>query len=113
MCIIEWTRRQCENPQQITSDLFDSYWRQNQDIGDINILLDLADEAGLNLMKARAVLDDPDDVSSILDEANAFREAGVEAVPTFIVNEKQGFSGALPPARLAESFEQLFDLTSA
>ena len=39
-------------------------------------------------------------------EADAFRGAGVSGVPTFIVNERTGFAGALPPARLADALRQ-------
>ncbi len=41
------------------------------------------------------------------EEAQAFRQGGVTGVPTFIVNERTGFQGALPKAQLLEAFKQL------
>ena len=66
----------------------------------------IAEKAGLDADNARRDLAKPESVTEIKSEAEGFRKAGISGVPTFIVNERAGFSGALPPVRLAETLVQ-------
>lgn len=91
--------------------LYAAYWDKGADIGDDETLVAIADEAGLNRDNALADLKNPKSAGEIKAEAEAFRQAGVTGVPTFIVNERNGFSGALPPARLADALRQAANAT--
>mgnify|MGYP003700319087 CR=1 FL=1 len=92
--------------ERLADALYAAYWDDGADISDIEILTSLADAAGLDPENARRDLADEKSASEVKSEADAFRQAGVSGVPTFIVNERNGFSGALPPARLAETLRQ-------
>ena len=48
-----------------------------------------------------------EDADDVAEEAAAFREGGVTGVPTFIVNEEQGFAGALPKDQLLAAIKEL------
>ncbi len=92
--------------ERLAEKLYDAYWNGGADIGDTDTLVAIAEDAGLDPENARRDLSSPKSVNEIIAEAEAFRRAGVTGVPTFIVNERTGFSGALPPARLAEALQQ-------
>lgn len=89
--------------ERLATALYDAYWNEDADLGDTETLVALAEGAGLDPENARRDLSSPKSINEIIAEAEAFRRAGVTGVPTFIVNERTGFSGALPPARLAEA----------
>ena len=90
--------------ERLVENLYDAYWENGADIGDDAALLAVAEETGLDVDNARRDLNDPKSKNTVLAEAEAFRQAGVTGVPTFIINERDGFSGALPPARMADAF---------
>ena len=92
--------------ERLSLKLYSAYWDDGADIGDIETLVEIARDAGLDADNARRDLSDDKSAAEIKDEAGAFRQAGVTGVPTYIVNERTGFSGALPPARMADALRQ-------
>ncbi len=92
--------------ERLAEKLYSAYWDDGADIGDDEVLVAIAEAAGLDPDNARADLANPKTANEVLAEAAAFRQAGVTGVPTYIVNERTGFSGALPPGRMAEALKQ-------
>ncbi|WP_428410551.1 DsbA family oxidoreductase [Hyphococcus sp.] len=92
--------------ERLALALYAAYWDEGRDIGDEETLAAIAADAGLDAENARQDLKNPKSAAEVKSEAEAFRQAGVTGVPTYIVNERTGFAGALPPARLADSLRQ-------
>lgn len=92
--------------ERLTELLYKSYWLEGADIGEDEILIDIADKAGLDPENTRRDLKSTKSKNEVLAEAEAFKRAGVTGVPTYIVNERNGFSGALPPERMAQTLVQ-------
>lgn len=92
--------------ERLAEKLYAAYWDEGADIGDVETLVAIADDVGLDRDNARRDLADPKSAEEVRAEAESFRRAGVTGVPTYIVNERTGFSGALPPARLADALKQ-------
>ena len=92
--------------ERLALALYAAYWDEGADIGDNETLITLAEAAGLDRDNARQDLDNPKSVNEIKAEAEGFRQAGVTGVPTFIVNERTGFAGAMPPMRLADALRE-------
>ena len=92
--------------ERIADMICDAYWNKGADIGDVETLVALAENAGLAADNARQIITNEDNAAEIKTEADHFRDAGVTGVPTFIVNERTGFSGALPPSRLADALKE-------
>lgn len=92
--------------ERLALKLYSAFWDDCADIGDVDTLVKIADAAGLDADNARRDLGDEKSATEVKAEAEAFRQAGVTGVPTYIVNERTGFSGALPPARMADALRQ-------
>ena len=92
--------------ERIADMVCDAYWNKGADIGDVETLVALAEDAGLAADNARQIITSAENAADIKTEATHFRDAGVSGVPTFIVNERTGFSGALPPSRLADALKE-------
>lgn len=92
--------------ERIAEMICDAYWNKGADIGDAETLAALAEKAGLAADNARRMIANAENAADVKTEADHFRAAGVTSVPTFIVNERTGFSGALPPSRLADALKE-------
>ena len=90
--------------ERLAGLLYSAYWDEGADIGDDETLISIAEEAGLDADNARRDLLSAKSKNEVLAEAEAFRRAGVSGVPTYIINERNGFSGAVPPERMAKAF---------
>lgn len=81
---------------------FDAHWQEGRDIGDVDVLVDLAGEAGVPEDEIRdAVADDGLDEELEARFAEA-KELGITGIPTFVYDEHAA-RGAIPP----EQFERL------
>jgi predicted DsbA family dithiol-disulfide isomerase len=88
------------------SALYAAYWNEDADLSNPERLADLARAAGLDAGAFLKRLLSGADRDAVRADAEAMRKAGVSGVPTFIVNERQGFSGALPPEELAAALRR-------
>jgi len=86
--------------------IFVAYFLDGRNIGDTGVLLDLADEAGLERGPAHAFLISGDGAESVRGEDMRARQLGIEGIPCFIVDKRFVISGAQEP----EAFYSLFDL---
>lgn len=80
--------------------LYDAYWLEDAAIGEIDTLAAVAASAGLDGDAFRTRMEAGEKRAETLADAEGLRDAGVSGVPTFIVNERRGFSGALPPQQM-------------
>ncbi|WP_440771863.1 DsbA family oxidoreductase [Natronorubrum sp. DTA28] len=81
--------------------IYDALWQDERDIGDEEVLADIAETVGLPAAEIRSAIDD-DGLRTELE--NRFLEAqrrGITGVPTFIAGE-QVARGAVPPAQLEQ-----------
>ncbi|MBE3638487.1 DsbA family oxidoreductase [Mangrovicoccus algicola] len=80
----------------VVSALFHAYFQDLRDIGDRDVLCDIADGAGLDAAMIRRLLEGESDLKLIVERDAAFRGMGVTGVPTFLVDRKQAVPGAQP-----------------
>jgi len=88
--------------------LFRRYFEGGEDIGQIDVLVAAAGEAGLDEAAARAFLESDDGHSEIEAGDVAARKLGINGVPCFIVNGRYALSGTQEP----EVFKRVFDLAA-
>jgi predicted DsbA family dithiol-disulfide isomerase len=95
----------------IVSKLFKAYFRDGRDIGDTEVLLVIAEDAGMDRAMTERLMQSDADLEDIrARDANA-RAKGVSGVPTFVVANQHVLPGAQPTALwgdvIAEISEQL------
>ena len=97
-----------ENKQAaMVSALFQAYWRDGRDIGDVEELCDIAEEVGLDPVAMARLLATDADASDLLARDQDARRKGVTAVPTFLIAQQYVVSGAQPPEVWAQVIEEL------
>jgi len=82
---------------ELVEALFEAYFFEGRDIGDDEVLVDIAADSGLNGEAVRAFLAEDDMVAEVLAEDMAARKAGINGVPCFIFNGRNVLAGAQPP----------------
>jgi predicted DsbA family dithiol-disulfide isomerase len=87
------------------SDLFRAYFVEGRDIGDLEVLIEIAQTIEMDPEMVRRLLNSDADMSDIqARDANA-RERGVTGVPTFIIANQHVVAGAQP----TELWEQVIN----
>lgn len=79
----------------VVEGLFAGYFTQGRDVGDCEILAQIAGEAGLDRAKVKAFLDGDDGREKVRLMTAAAYASGLTGVPTITVNGKALFSGAV------------------
>jgi len=82
---------------RVVSALFRTYWQDGRDIGDAEVLCDIADDCGLDAAVIARLLASDADRADIMERDAHARRQGVSGVPTFIVGRRHAVSGAQPP----------------
>jgi len=81
----------------VVNRLFEAYFEEGLDIGRKDVLLDLADEAGLDAAGARKALSSDESLDAVLDLEDEGIRMGIRGVPFFLLIGKYAVSGAQPP----------------
>lgn len=79
------------------SALFMAYFVDARDIGDPEVLADIADGIEMDASVVRRLLASDSDAQDIRDRDDHSRKMGISSVPTFIVGGKHAVPGAQPP----------------
>ncbi|WP_425078353.1 DsbA family oxidoreductase [Ruegeria denitrificans] len=96
---------------EVVDALFDAYFVQGRDIGDHEVLADIADSTGMDAAVVMKLLKSDADREEIRNRDAHSRKMGVSSVPTFIVANQHAVPGAQPPEMwekvIAEIMSQL------
>ena len=93
----------------VVQALFNAYFYNGRDIGDVDVLADAASEVSFDRQEVLNFLAGDDLTDEVRAEDTAARRAGITGVPCFVFNGRHALSGAHPP----EVLLQLFDLARA
>lgn len=93
----------------VVSFLFDAFFRQGQDIGDSQVLLNVADRAGMDRDMTKRLLGSDADKDDIRARDAHARAHGVSGVPTFVVANQHALRGAQPADLWARVLDELAD----
>ena len=94
--LIHWAGLEGRQTAVVTR-LFKAYFEAGQDIGDRNVLLDIAEGVGLDRAMIERLLDSDADREDIRARDAHARARGVTGVPTFVVANAHVLPGAQPP----------------
>lgn len=98
------------NGADVKERLMYAYFVENRFIGNIDVLANIAEEAGLNGEDARAFVTDPDELAAVAQADAHIRSLGVSGVPFFIFNQKVSVSGAQDPAILLGAMKRAVEI---
>jgi predicted DsbA family dithiol-disulfide isomerase len=93
----------------VVEALFQAYFSEGRDISDLQTLLDVVAEAGLDRHRAEGELDTDEGLAAMRAEEAEAHRLGVQGVPFFIVNGQVALSGAQEPKAFLEAFERASD----
>ena len=93
----------------VVERLFQRYFLEGGDIGDIEQLVAIAAEAGIDETVTQDYLDSDEGVEEVANEDRQMRHIGVTGVPCFIIDKRYAVSGAQAP----EVFQRIFDTVIA
>ncbi|MGC8202405.1 DsbA family oxidoreductase [Aliiroseovarius sp. PTFE2010] len=91
----------------VVSALFAAYFKEGRDIGDHQVLADIAIRFGMDRDVTLRLLDSDADVDLIRQRDAHARERGVDAVPLFIVGGRHAVPGAQPPELWLQVLDEL------
>jgi len=86
--------------------LFRAYFTEGHDISDHLTLIILGDEIGLDGKLVKQMLDSDALTEEVRFDEKQAREAGVNSVPFFVINDRYAVSGAQEPAVFLQTLEK-------
>ncbi|WP_276270700.1 DsbA family oxidoreductase [Haloarcula litorea] len=84
--------------------VFDALWQDSRDIGDTEVLVELAEEAGVPAEEVRSALDDDALRTEVRELFTEAQRQGITGVPTFVY-DGHAARGAVPPEHLERLVE--------
>lgn len=94
----------------VVDGLFAAYFLEGRDIGDAEVLADVAGAAGMDPEAVRRLLATDADAGDIRARDAHARERGVSAVPTFVVGDRHAVPGAQSAALWLQVIDELAGL---
>lgn len=109
--LIHWAGLE-ERQTAVVSRLFTAYFVDGRDIGDSEVLADIADSVDMDAAMVQRLLASDADRREIVERDAAARGMGINSVPTFIVDGKHAVPGAQPPELWAKVIEEVTGATT-
>ena len=103
--VIRWAAPMPAVQNAAVDTLFRRYFEEGEDISDRDLLLDVAEGAGLERADIAEKLADETDLEEVRAEDEAARRAGVSGVPTFLIHGRF----VVPGAQDAEMWVRVID----
>jgi len=85
-----------DTQQALMRRLFDAHFAEGQDVGDPRVLAAIAGEVGMDADAARNYLETDDGTGEVHEEIANAQRLGVNAVPTYVFDDKYIVEGAQP-----------------
>lgn len=82
--------------EKVTDRILRAWYSEGASIGDKQVLLDLAVEAGLDADEVRGVLESDSFGHEVRSDLAVAQQIGITSVPTFVLDQKFGVPGAQP-----------------
>ena len=93
----------------VHSRLMHGYWSEERDLGDDEVLLDLAAEAGLDREEASEVIAERRYADRIVASTQDANRLGINAIPAFVLDRRLLVLGAQPEDAFEQAVAQLQD----
>lgn len=98
-----------ESRVALLTAIYKAYFEDGRDIGNIEVLLQLADEAGVGSKELRERLAGGEGEQEVARDLAYGREVGITGVPFFIIDDKYALTGAQPPSVFLQVLQKVAD----
>ncbi len=104
--LIRWAAQAGVGVQgKVVDRLFKAYFTEGKDIGNPDVLLDIAAECGMDRSIVAKLLPTDAEEAGVIGEITTSKQLGITGVPCFIFNQKYAVSGAQTPDVLIEAMQ--------
>jgi predicted DsbA family dithiol-disulfide isomerase len=87
--------------------LLAAYFTDGRNVGDRDVLVEVAEAAGLDAAEARAMLASDRYAQEVRAQEQFFQRAGIHSVPAIIINRQHLISGGQPPEVFEQALRQI------
>ncbi|RUO24036.1 DsbA family oxidoreductase [Aliidiomarina minuta] len=87
--------------------LFEAYFGNAEDVSKHSVLLNCVEKAGLDSAEANQILTSGQYQAEVRADEQRYQQAGITAVPAFIINQKYVINGAQESEVLAQTLQQI------
>ncbi len=109
--LVKWAGEQGKGKQGKQTALkmacFEAYFGRAENISDAEVLVSCAESAGLDGSEARSILSSDQYTDAVREDEAKYQQAGVSAVPAYIINQTYLVSGAQEPETLIQAFREI------
>ncbi|ROQ18537.1 putative DsbA family dithiol-disulfide isomerase [Marinimicrobium koreense] len=104
--LLKWAAPQ-DKATFLKKALFEAYFGRAEDVSKPGVLIGCAKAAGLDADEAQRILESDEFGQAVMEEERSYQNAGVTAVPAFVVNQRYLISGAQEADTLVEAFRTM------
>jgi len=107
--LLYWAAKEFDLQKQaaLKKELLNSYFCLAVNLDDQKNLLDATIRAGLDPLRAQKILGGNEFANEVREEEDTYKNAGINSVPSIILNDQHLLQGAQPPESFENAFEQL------
>ena len=111
--LLHWAELQDrEKAVALKQALFRTYFTDNENVADRDVLVRIASDAGLDPNEARRVLESDQYAEDVRTQERYWQQAGVHSVPAAIVNGQYLISGGQPPEVFENALREIATKTA-
>ena len=104
--LVKWAGKH-HKQTEMKQAFFDAYFGRAENITEADVLVQCAEKIGLNGSDAREVLASNQYADDVRQDEKKYQQAGVSAVPAYIVDRKYLISGAQEPESLIKALREI------
>jgi predicted DsbA family dithiol-disulfide isomerase len=93
--------------RELKHALLAAYHTHARNPGDAGVLLSLCAEVGLDVERARAILESDEHADAVRERERFYQEQGISAVPSVIIDGRHLIQGGQPPEAFERALRQL------
>lgn len=96
-----------DQQQAMVDALHDAYFEHGRDIGQLDVLLDIARAQGLDVAEVETHLRANDTLQEVESDLHFAENASISGVPFFVIDDQYGISGAQPVDVFVQALKQI------
>lgn len=106
--LLHWAEIRGQDHQRALKEgLFKAYFTDGKSPASHDVLVAVAEEAGLDASEARRILNSDDYANDVRDREQFYLNNGIHSVPAIIINERHIISGGQPPDVFEQALRQI------